>query len=165
MYLDPDPIWFVGALLEGSRTLVVQPLPGCTAGDCDEVMDRVASRPLPFNLPSGNPNLYRAAMSLRVRCATSVGTSPPGLRRSPQVRGPHCVVCVEPGRNPVDGQQGPKSRPCRRRQELTPPHPHSGLWWLWWTMESNRVTSKRPMAILAQGQCPRTEKSENRTHP
>ena len=51
--LDPDPIWFVGALLEGSRTLEVLPLPGGTAGVCDEAMDRDASRPLPFNLPSG----------------------------------------------------------------------------------------------------------------
>ena len=46
---------------------------GDLAGCHDEAMGGDALRLFPFNLPSGNPNLYRASMSLRVRCAPPPG--------------------------------------------------------------------------------------------
>ena len=45
---------------------------GGIAGCLDEAMGGDALRLFPFKLPPGNPNLYRAAMSLRVQCAPSV---------------------------------------------------------------------------------------------
>ena len=93
-----SPIYFAHSMLAGIKW----PLKGSVvasgdsapkgglAGCRDEAMGGDALRPFPFKLPLGNPNLYRAAMSLRVRCA-------PSVIPFPLARGAHRLVRFHPG--------------------------------------------------------------------
>ena len=96
------PIYFVHSMpagikwpLKGSVVAFGDSAPkGGLAGCHDEAMGGDALRPFPFKLPPGNPNLYRASMSLRVRCAPSVCTPSPLAEALTSGQGsPLCGVC------------------------------------------------------------------------
>ena len=131
---DPDPIWFLGHCWKDHGPWRYC---HCRAVQPESVMKQwigTPRDPCHSTFLRANPNLYRAAMSLRVRCTPSVIPYPlaRGAHRLVRLH-PGCVGGkIEPGQDPVPRRWS--ARPCTRigrrarASHAHHPNPNSDLW-------------------------------------